>query len=117
MNEVTEQQADANREYCRLVKAQMQRHTRHSRCMYANTKACDGWIKDQDGHCRCEHCDHFALRTLSGDTDIEDAEGTSSSFMEKIADLSAITGDESKYLSIFSIEVKHEAYTLKAAFL
>lgn len=61
-------------------------------CAYMRTKKCDGWKKDESGHCRCDVCPFAETRVLSLDAPFGNADtDDSSTFADHTADANAVT--------------------------
>lgn len=61
---------------CREMDRLRKNGQRAARCIYFETKKCDGWKPDSDGNRQCDTCPHYtACRQLSLDAPVSDDEG------------------------------------------
>lgn len=81
MDEPTPEQQKVYLELCQKLETLKKRAQRASRCIYFETKKCDGWKPNADGTRRCDSCSYNSqCRTISLDAPISDDEGNEVSY-------------------------------------
>jgi len=86
VDEPTPAQRQAHVKMCQELENLKKRTQRASRCIYFETKKCDGWKLNADGSRRCDSCPHNTLcRTISLDAPVSDDEGNEVSYGAHLA--------------------------------
>ena len=90
VDEPTPVQRQAHVKMCQELENFKKRAQRASRCIYFETKKCDGWKPNADGTRRCDTCPHNThCRTISLDAPVSDDEGNEVSYGAHLASTDA----------------------------